>query len=74
MLEDVDAQANVDDIIETANHFKLVDYMLDVAEETLTEDIYRGLKEYYTEKGYLVDTCLNAQYQYQLLIDKFLGD
>lgn len=186
VLEDADAQAKVDDIIETANHFKLVDYMLDVAEEPLTENMikefhrilktatsddrkdwfnvgdykklanevggsttskpedvardmqkllsnynalekvtfedivkfhkdfetihpfqdgngrvgriimfkeclkneivpfiildkdkmyyYRGLKEYDTEKGYLVDTCLNAQDQYQLLIDRFLGD
>lgn len=30
--------ASVDDILETANHFKLVDYMLDVAEEKLTEE------------------------------------
>lgn len=186
VLEDADAQAKVDDIIETANHFKLVDYMLDVAKEPLTEDMikefhrilktatsddrkdwfnvgdykklanevggsttskpedvardmqkllsnynaiekvtfedivkfhkdfetihpfqdgngrigriimfkeclkngivpfiildkdkmyyYRGLKEYDSEKGYLVDTCLNAQDQYQLLIDRFLGD
>lgn len=35
---------------------------------------YRGLKEYQTggEKGFLTDTCLNAQDQYQELIDKFL--
>ena len=33
--------ASVDDILETANHFKLVDYMLDVAEEKLTEDIIK---------------------------------
>ena len=178
--------ASVDDILETSNHFKLVDYMLDKAEETLTEDMikefhkilkegtadsrkewfkvgeykqvvnearstktslpkyvkrdmaklmewynsiakitikdiiefharfekihpfqdgngrvgriiifkeclknniipfiildkdkvfyYRGLKEYQNggEKGYLIDTCLNAQDQYQALIDTFL--
>ena len=29
---------------------------------------YRGLKEYKTEKGYLVDTCLNAQDQYTKMI------
>ena len=186
VLEDGNKQANVDDIIETANHFKLVDYMLDVTDKELTidmikefhkilktgtsderkswfnvgeykklenevagqattkpedvesamakllnnynslstvtfEDIvkfhkdfesihpfqdgngrvgriimfkeclknnitpfiildkdkmyyYRGLKEYDTEKGYLVDTCLNAQDQYQVLIDKFIGN
>ena len=33
--------ASVDDILETANHFKLVDYMLDVAKEKLTEDIIK---------------------------------
>ena len=41
--------ANVDDILETANHFKLVDYMLDIADENLTEDMikefHRILKE-----------------------------
>ena len=41
--------ASVDDILETANHFKLVDYMLDVAEEKLTEEMikefHRTLKE-----------------------------
>jgi len=33
--------ASVDDIIETANHFKLVDYMLDIANEPLTENIIK---------------------------------
>lgn len=33
--------ASVDDILETTNHFKLVDYMLDIAEEKLTEDIMK---------------------------------
>ena len=41
--------ASVDDILETANHFKLVDYMLDVAEEKLTEkmikEFHKILKE-----------------------------
>ena len=35
---------------------------------------YRGLKEYDKEKGYLVDTCLNAQDQYQKLLDKYIKD
>lgn len=188
ILQDGNAITKVDDIIETANHFKLVDYMLDVADETLTEDMikefhkilktgtsderkswfkvgdykqlenevggnstikakdvvieiekllnwynslekvaiediikfhsdfekihpfqdgngrvgriimfkeclrnnivpfiildkdklfyYRGLNEFQhgEEKGYLVDTCLNAQDQYQKLIDKFIGE
>ena len=36
---------------------------------------YRGLNEYQHDgkKGYLVDTCLNAQDQYQKLIEKFIG-
>ena len=33
--------AKVDDILETANHFKLVDYMLDIADKKLTEDIIK---------------------------------
>ena len=33
--------ASVDDILETANHFKLVDYMLDIADKNLTEDIIK---------------------------------
>ena len=33
---------------------------------------YRGLKEYKSEKGYLIDTCLNAQDQYVRLIEYFL--
>lgn len=33
---------------------------------------YRGLKEYKNEKGYLIDTCLNAQDQYIRLIEYFL--
>ncbi len=136
VLEDGNSQAKVDDIIETSNHFKLVDYMLDVAndmnkllnwynslekvtfedivkfhsdfekihpfqdgngrvgriimfKECLKNDIvpfiildkdklfyYRGLNEYQHggEKGYLIDTCLNAQDQYQKLIEKFIGD
>lgn len=41
VLEDGNSQAKVDDIIETSNHFKLVDYMLDVADKTLTEDMIK---------------------------------
>ena len=35
---------------------------------------YRGLKEYQnkTEKGYLIDTCLNAQDQYTSMIEYYL--
>lgn len=37
ILFEGDTIAKVDDILETANHFKLVDYMLDVADRKLTE-------------------------------------
>ena len=45
LIEKNDA-VQVDDIVETVNHFKLVDYMLDVAEEPLTEAMIKdhGLK------------------------------
>lgn len=33
---------------------------------------YRGLKEYKSEKGYLLDTCLNAQDQYKKMIEYYL--
>ena len=33
---------------------------------------YRGLKEYKNEKGYLIDTCLNAQDQYKNLVQYYL--
>lgn len=33
--------ARVDDILETTNHFKMVDYMLDIAEEKLSEEIIK---------------------------------
>ena len=33
---------------------------------------YRGLKEYKSEKGYLTDTCLNAQDKYIKMIEYYL--
>ena len=33
--------ASVDDILETANHFKIVDYMLDISDKDLTEDMIK---------------------------------
>ena len=33
---------------------------------------YRGLKEYKNEKGFLIDTCLNAQDQYTNMIEYYL--
>jgi len=38
---DLNETANVDDIVETVNHFFCFDYMLDVAEEKLTEDLIK---------------------------------
>ncbi len=38
-----DVGVPVDDIIETANHFRAIDYIIDFAEEPLTEDIIKTL-------------------------------
>ena len=40
-----DTVANIDDIVETINHFKLVDYMLDVAEKSLSEKMIKEFHE-----------------------------
>lgn len=40
---DVSSGIPVDDIIETANHFHAIDYVIDVAEEKLTEEIIKHL-------------------------------
>ena len=32
---------------------------------------YRGLKEWDTERGYLIDTCLSAQDKFKALLNKF---
>ena len=41
ILFEKETVANIDDILETANHFKLVDYMLEVADKRLTEEIIK---------------------------------
>ncbi len=41
ILFESDTIAKVDDILETSNHFKLVDYMLDVADKKLTEKLIK---------------------------------
>ena len=41
LLTKKESITNLDDIIETANHFKLVDYMLDVADKELTEEMIK---------------------------------
>lgn len=40
---DVDDGIPVDDIIETVNHFRCIDYVIDIAEEPLTEEIVKEL-------------------------------
>lgn len=41
LLVEKDSATNIDDIIETINHFNLFDYMLDVAEKKLTEKMVK---------------------------------
>ena len=41
LLSEKDSITDLDDILETANHFKLVDYMLDIADKKLTEKIIK---------------------------------
>lgn len=49
LLAEKDAITDLDDVLETVNHFKLVDYMLDIANEELTEkmikEFHKILKE-----------------------------
>ena len=42
-----------------------------IIEENLKLFYYRGLKEWYNEKGYLADTCLTAQDKYKAYLDYF---
>ena len=45
--------------------------------EDRNKDFYiRGIKEYqlHNEKGYLIDTCLNSQDNYEKLVNYFLED
>lgn len=44
LINDTDKAPNIDDIVETANHFYLFDYMLDTADDILSEDL---IKEYH---------------------------
>ena len=41
LLTEKDSITDLDDVLETANHFKLVDYMLDIADNQLTEKIIK---------------------------------
>lgn len=42
-----------------------------IIEENLKLFYYRGLNEWYNEKGYLTDTCLTAQDKYKAYLDYF---
>lgn len=41
LIAEKDSITDLDDVLETANHFKLVDYMLDIANKKLTEGIIK---------------------------------
>ena len=41
LLAEKDSITDLDDVLETANHFKLVDYMLGIADKKLTEEIIK---------------------------------
>lgn len=41
LLTEKESITNLDDIIETSNHFKLVDYMIDIADKKLTQDMIK---------------------------------
>ncbi len=54
---DVGDGVSVDDILETVHHFRAIDYVIDVAEEKLTEDIIKHL--HYILKHDTKDSTLN---------------
>ena len=41
LLTEKDSAINIDDVIETMNHFKLVDYMIDIANKKLSENMIK---------------------------------
>ena len=47
---------------------KIVPYII---EDQLKMLYYRGLKEWDSERGYLMDTCLTAQDEYKKYLDYF---
>lgn len=48
---DGDNPIRVDDVVETTNHFRLFDYMLDHAEEPLTEAMVKVQAHQFPEQG-----------------------
>ena len=45
LLAEKDSVTDLDDVLETANHFKLVDYMLDIADKKLTEKMIKRISQ-----------------------------
>ena len=83
-IDITDEALNVDDIVETVNHFRCIDYIIDYAEDKLSESLipfiitdelklfyYRGLHEWGHINGYLTDTILTAQDQYKEILNHF---
>ena len=69
-----DEAINVDDIIETTNHFRAVDHFIlksGTSEERKEMFYYNGLRHWPHIKGYLADTCLTAQDHFKVLLEKF---
>lgn len=71
---------NVDDIIETTNHFRCIDFIIDCVNHgivpfVITEELkmfyYRGLREWLRTPGFLTDTCLTTQDYYKSVLDYF---
>ena len=55
LLTEKESITNLDDIIETANHFKLVDYMLDVADKYITEEMIKKFHKILRKEHQIVE-------------------
>lgn len=44
-----------------------------IIQNDIKQYYYRGLSEFESDKGYLIDTCLSAQDRYKEMVEKFLG-
>lgn len=51
--------------------FGIIPFIID---EKHKQFYYRGLKEFGTERGYLMETCYSAQDEYKKLVDYFMGE
>ena len=52
LLAEKDSITDLDDVLETSNHFKLVDYMLDIADKKLTEKMIKEFHKILKEGKY----------------------